>query len=144
MPRTSYLMRKVTPYDLYKQLMEMHHLIDRVAYPSKTISKKYFNEKLKSETLCELKDEYDNLVGIGLYYIVRKRMVITTFIIDETVRSVGYGKRLIDEMTRIAIKKKCTIITLSVSAQNPIAQIFYEKDGFTCSSLTMKKELKDA
>ena len=40
-----------TPYDLYKQLMVMHHHIDPIAYPTKSISKKYFNEKLKSEVL---------------------------------------------------------------------------------------------
>jgi len=141
LPKVPYLMRKVTPYDLYKQLVAYHHKLDPHTYPTKTISKKSFALRRVLCDMCELEDEYGNLVGICLYYIAKKTMVITDFIIDETVRSVGYGKQLMDKVNAIALKKKCKELILGVSAQNGHALEFYLKSGFRCAKMDMYKEL---
>jgi ribosomal protein S18 acetylase RimI-like enzyme len=135
-------MHKITPYDLYKQLMEMHHSLDPIAYPTKRISKKYFNEKLLNETVVKVEDELDNLIGIALYYINKKNMTVTTFVIDNRHRGLGYGKKLMADLNSIAKKKKCKTISLSVSSKNSLAQDFYLKNEFKFSSMTMYKELK--
>lgn len=135
--------KKLTPYDLYLQLMEMHNRIDPIAYPTKRISKMYFHDKLLQETLCELKDDDGNLIGIGLYYINNKNMSITTFVIDLKHRKKGYGTKLLNNMIDIAKKKKCKSMSLRVSTHNKNAHNFYMDSGFIDASITMYKELKD-
>jgi ribosomal protein S18 acetylase RimI-like enzyme len=133
---------KQTPFSLYKQLMVMHHKINPILYPSKRISKKYFNDKLKTETLSELRTPRGALVGIALCYFRDTTMVITTFVVDGKYRGKGYGKKLMDQILEDAKKRGCNAIHLQVSAANYVAREFYERYEFVDSSISMIKELQ--
>ncbi len=75
-----------------------------------------------------LKDENGNVRGGILSAVCWNWLEINTVILDEDVRNSGYGTKLLTEIERIALDKKCDFIkvdTLSFQALD-----FYKRNGY--------------
>lgn len=75
-----------------------------------------------------LKDENGNVRGGILSAVCWNWLEIYTFFLDEDIRNAGYGTKLLIELEKIALDKKCDFIkvdTLSFQALE-----FYKKNGY--------------
>lgn len=92
---------------------------------------KYFPVDLRGryqEINLFLKDENSKVRGGILGEICWNWLEIHTFIIDEDIRKLGYGTKLLLEIEQIALEKNCDFIkvdTLSFQALD-----FYKKHGY--------------
>lgn len=92
---------------------------------------KYFPKDLVGryeEINLFLKDENDNVRGGILSAVNWNWLEIYTLILDEDLRHSGYGTKLLLEIEKIALDKKCDFIkvdTLSFQALD-----FYKKNGY--------------
>jgi GNAT superfamily N-acetyltransferase len=75
-----------------------------------------------------LKDENGLVRGGLLGEVCWNWLEIKTLMVDEDIRKFGYGSKLLSEIEKIALEKKCDFIkvdTLSFQALD-----FYEKNGY--------------
>ncbi|GAA0343722.1 hypothetical protein GCM10008967_37710 [Bacillus carboniphilus] len=92
---------------------------------------KHFPKDLggRYEEICLfLKDDDGNIRGGILSEVCWNWLEIHTFMIDEDIRRSGYGTKLLLELEKIAIEKKCDFVkvdTLSFQALD-----FYKKNGY--------------
>lgn len=93
---------------------------------------KHFPEDLRGryrEVNLFLLDEDENVRGGILGEICWNWLEIHTLMIDEDIRSLGYGTKLLVEVEQIALESECDFIkvdTLSFQAQD-----FYQRNGYT-------------
>ncbi len=71
----------------------------------------------------------------------RRRLYISSVIIDKREQGKGYGKALMKDIEKKAKEQGFDEITLDVSAENERAVKFYEKLGFETAKYLMKKDL---
>ena len=55
---------------------------------------------------------------------------VTFLAVAPDMQKKGIGRALINHQADIARQKKCRILSLDVSANNPKAEVFYERLGF--------------
>jgi len=78
----------------------------------------------------------------------KKRAAVINYIgIDKSLRSQGYGEKLLHKIIEVSLKQGCKIIVLTVAQHNHKAVKLYEKVGFKTfinkgNALFMKKDLK--
>ena len=71
----------------------------------------------------------------------KKRYHINYFIVNEENRKQGIGKKLIDEIYKIAKKNNIEEIELIVTERNSGAVQFYNKEDFKVERITLCKKL---
>lgn len=130
-----------TIYTLYKQLVEYHHKLDPVTYPTVRNTKKYLNQKIAAEEVYLFKAD-NVLVGMALYYIENGCMCITDLVVDRKHRGNGYAGKILKALEKTAKKRHCKKIHLQVSCLNEVARNLYTKNDYKESIMTMYKRLK--
>ncbi|MFJ7405966.1 MULTISPECIES: GNAT family N-acetyltransferase [unclassified Lysinibacillus] len=75
-----------------------------------------------------LKDENDNVRGGILAEVCWNWLEIHTLMIDEDIRKLGFGKKLLLELEHMAIAKQCDFIKVDTLSFQALA--FYEKHGY--------------
>ncbi|RDW19952.1 GNAT family N-acetyltransferase [Oceanobacillus chungangensis] len=75
-----------------------------------------------------LKDENGNTRGGILAEVCWNWLEIQTFMIDENIRKLGYGTKLLLEIEKIAIEKECDFIKVDTLSFQALG--FYEKNGY--------------
>lgn len=85
--------------------------------------------KIHSEEVSfVLRNEQNSIVGGITGKIFWKTLHIDLFWIDDSVRGMGYGNRLIKSIEELALEYECKLIKVDTfSFQAPL---FYEKHGF--------------
>lgn len=134
-----------TVLSLYKQLMDLHVQIAPESFSSQKNYKLSLKNKLEKYKLYTYTVN-DKIIGIAIYFIhkttKRKTMFITDFIIDESERGKGFGKKLLKKLHDLAKSLKCNQIHLSVADKNIPAKSLYQSLGYKVSTIRMYKKIK--
>jgi ribosomal-protein-alanine N-acetyltransferase len=77
----------------------------------------------------------DTLVGYLIAHVVLDESHIVSLGIDPAFRGRGYGRRLLDDLLRIARLEHITVITLQVRYSNQVAQKLYRSVGFQLAGI---------
>jgi [ribosomal protein S18]-alanine N-acetyltransferase len=72
----------------------------------------------------------DTVIGYGILYIVAGELQIGNFAVAVPFRRRGVGRKMMDEIIRIAAEKECDSIFLEVRESNEAAQVLYFSFGF--------------
>jgi GNAT superfamily N-acetyltransferase len=75
-----------------------------------------------------LKDENGIVFGGILAEVCWNWLEIQTFMIDENIRKLGFGTKLLLEIEKIAIEKECDFIKVDTLSFQALG--FYEKNGY--------------
>lgn len=109
---------------------------------------KVYNNALKSENQKLIAGLIDNKI-IGFCSLTIKNNLwqagnlghIDELIVDNNLRGQGIGKKLIDEIVRIAKENKCIRIELDSALHREEAHLFYESIGFEKRAYLFSKEI---
>ena len=101
-----------------------------------------YQEALNSDSydLIVLEDE-GKIIGYFLLIVAQDDASIGKVSVAKALQGKGYGAKLMDEIIRIAVSKKCAYITLEVRVHNRVAHSLYVKYGFT--NLATRKRYYD-
>ncbi len=77
----------------------------------------------------------------GAGVVPRRVLVLSEICVEESLRDLGYGTRMMQEVWAIARAFGCGHIQLSVQPENDAAVALYRKCGFTISSVQMQLEV---
>lgn len=155
------MIRKATVDDikqlasLYKELMIYHHKLDPVNFiiPDEGECENKIKEKMELEQFFSIIcHETDGLIdGCAIYLALPGKrdaenssegsVILYDLIVSEISRQRGIGTELINEVIRIAKENGCSSVVLDVNNVNIEAQKFYEKIGFTPTTIQMRKRL---
>jgi len=94
--------------------------------------------------LAEEQNEVMGMVSFNIkYYLHREKPVlyIGSMVVKEKFRSLGIGRRLMEEVERTAGKRGCNSIQLNSNKRRIRAHQFYERLGFVEVSLKYEKVL---
>ncbi len=88
----------------------------------------------------------DRVVGVAVHRIHENtvdgvQMYVDDLIADETLRSQGIGKALLDHMQRIARAAGCVKFNLDSGTQRQQAHKFYFREGMVVTSFHFAKPL---
>lgn len=113
---------------------------------SKITLKKRLVNMIKNDFKCIGAYEGKKLVGVAGYWVgyrfwCGKYIDVDNFIVDESQRSKGIGKILMQEIYRIAKKEKCEIAVLDTYTQNHRSHKFYFAENFKIFGFHFCKKL---
>lgn len=77
----------------------------------------------------------------GLGRVKRRVMLLEEICVDENFRRQGFGTEIMADIRALARAFGCTDIQLGVFPQNDEAVAFYQKMGFSISSISMQKKV---
>ena len=88
----------------------------------------------------------EKIVGIGGYWISRmlycgRYLQLSSFIVDEEKRSLGVGKKILEEAQKIAAQNSCDKIVLDSFVENRKSHPLYFREGFHISAFHFVKNL---
>lgn len=91
----------------------------------------------------------DQVVGVAVYRIYENtatgiHMYVDDLVTDQSFRSRGVGKVLLDALATIAQKQKCRAITLDSATHRQQAYKFYYREGFSIVASHFVKYLEEA
>lgn len=92
-------------------------------------------------------DKNDEILGIGVLAIVYplhhadKIAEVMEIVTAEGARGKGVGKKILDEMMRLAAQKGCAGIELASNKKRIDAHRFYEREGFIPTHYKFTKEI---
>ncbi len=119
----------------------------------KDIFKKKTNEELKNELIDNLNNKErkflvielnNNIIGYAIFeykYKSTNSLWIDQIIIDKSYRNKGYGKKIMDELSKFTLKNNCKRIELNCWSFNKNALEFYEKLGFIKQSVILERNI---
>lgn len=92
-------------------------------------------------------EENGDAVGIGMLCIfyplhhAQKIAEVMELVVMSDTRGKGIGRKLLDEMTKIALNNECAGIELASNKKRIDAHRFYKREGFSDSHLKFTKPL---
>ena len=92
-------------------------------------------------------EQNDEMIGmVNLLFTVSTALGSTVALLEDMIvipseRRKGYGSKLLKSAIEFANKKKCKRITLLTDSTNTKAQEFYDRHGFTHSSMQAMRYL---
>ena len=89
----------------------------------------------------------DDVVSVAVWRIIEntnegRRLYVDDLVSDETRRSTGAGKLLLDWLADNAINLGCGVLALDSGVQRARAHRFYFREGMHVSAFSFKKVLK--
>jgi len=115
------------------KLAKYEKLADEVSATELQLRKTLFGKKPSAEVLLGFED--DQAVAIALFFhnystfLAKPGIYLEDLYVDEAKRGNGYGKRLLQELARLAIERGCGRLEWSVLDWNIPAINFYKKLG---------------
>ncbi|MDO5556520.1 MAG: GNAT family N-acetyltransferase, partial [Clostridia bacterium] len=76
----------------------------------------------------------NNIIGL-ITYLIYDNNEMEIISLNSNIEGIGIGKKLIDKVKEIAIKKDCKLIKLVTTNDNVEALKFYQKRGFVISNI---------
>jgi len=88
----------------------------------------------------------DEIVGVTGYWMLRmlycgRYLQISSFIVDEEKRGAGIGKKILDEMEKIARELNCEKIVLDSFTENKKSHPLYFRENFYIRGFHFMKDL---
>ncbi len=133
-------LRLATPDDvpvilqLIKSLAEYQRQGNHVSVTAEDLKRDGFGPHPQFQ--CILAEVNDKAVGLAIFHRTystwegARGFYIDDLFVDESVRGIGMGHKLIREVARMAKEQDCTYLALNVVHANP-ARNFYDRFGFT-------------
>ncbi|WP_298311088.1 GNAT family N-acetyltransferase [Propionivibrio sp.] len=92
-------------------------------------------------------DDADAVVCVALWRLIEntyegRRLYVDDLVSDETRRSQGIGKLMIDWLAAEAAKRGCHVLALDSGVQRQRAHRFYFREGMHIPSFSFRKALK--
>lgn len=86
----------------------------------------------------------DRVVGVTVYRIFEnshagRRCYVDDLVTDESDRSTGVGKVLLEHVQSVAMSRGCSSVELESGSQRSGAHRFYFREGFVISGFSFKK-----
>ena len=78
---------------------------------------------------------------IGHKFYSRKHLHIDAFVVDETIRSKGVGKKLLDWLEALAAKEKCNMVVMDTYVTNTASHKFYHREGYVIAGYHFLKRI---
>ena len=122
---TKITLRKMIDKDLEKvSLIEKEIFADPWSYNA-------FKTDLENEMAYPIVAEFDDtVIGYSNLYIVAGEVQIGNFAVAPGHRKKGVGKKIMNEILKIAGERKCNVIFLEVRESNEPARALYTSFGF--------------
>lgn len=92
---------------------------------------------LKEEVLSVM-----SLIFFNYFPISEKICRITSIVVDDKVRGLGLGSKLIEHAKTIALENACTILEVTTSLKRDKTQAYYKSIGFNKTSYKYVLNLK--
>jgi ribosomal-protein-alanine N-acetyltransferase len=112
------------------------HEIDMLSFTLPWPEKSYLFELIENPTTLAIvaeitpPDSKSFVIGMAVVWIVVDEAHIATIAIHPDYRGRGYGKKLLAETLRMAMRRGASMATLEVRENNSLAQQLYVKFGF--------------
>lgn len=128
------------------QLLELYK--ELVLFDNKVCeAEKLYEEIIKDDNYYLIAAKKDNellgsMLGVcckSLASMGEPFLVIEDVVVKENTRGMGIGKKLMDEIDKFAIEKRCNYAILVSSDHREAAHKFYEKVGFVDGVLGFRK-----
>lgn len=120
-----FIIRKMTERDLDEVVR-----IENESFPVPW-SREAYRHELKNNFAVYLVCDFEGeVVGYGGMWIVFEEAHITNIAVDKNFRGRGMGRRLLEELERIAREKNVLRIILEVRPSNEVARRLYQSMGF--------------
>lgn len=102
-------------------------------------TKEMFLSELRSKLSYFLIAKFMNkVIGYGGFYLIFDEAHLVNFAIHPQYRQKQFGKQLLWALLKLALSKGAKKATLEVRQSNKVAQIFYEKFGFSPVAIRKK------
>ena len=118
---------------LIRELAEFERLIDQVKADEQTLADELFGARRVAEVV--LAEKAGEAVAFAVYFhnfstfVGRKGLYLEDLFVKPELRGAGIGKRLLVELARIAVERRCGRFEWSVLDWNEPAIGFYRKLG---------------
>jgi ribosomal protein S18 acetylase RimI-like enzyme len=96
----------------------------------------------RDQYLWSLVDDAANKIGVLWVQVKDQKAFIFDFVIDETFRGKGFGKKALTAMEEALKSMGAESVALHVFGDNVTVQELYKKSGFQITGIHMKKSLK--
>ncbi|MEO1258123.1 MAG: GNAT family N-acetyltransferase [Bacteroidota bacterium] len=119
--------------DMIKGLAEYEKLSHEVVATEELLNETLFGEMKVAEVLIGYEEEIP--IGFALFFhnfstfLGRPGIYLEDLFVKESFRGKGYGKRILTELARIAVERKCGRLEWSVLDWNTPAIDFYKSLG---------------
>ena len=146
--------KELTQQDVLDNFHRISDLLEesyRVSFSDYEMEKKYFDSKVEvlsdyiSQNKAIIFGAFDVTLKGFIWCFVRaylneNRIHVNHFVVDNELRGLGIGKRLIDEIEVYALKHKINVIDLMVTRES-LSVNFYEKNGYEIDRYQMIKRM---
>lgn len=100
------------------------------AYFKKPWTLKQIKDSYNNDTNLILVLKHDEYSGFAIIAFIDTVCEIYRIAVDESIRKLGFGTRLLDHICTISREKNCSSIILEVNETNHSALHFYQKNSF--------------
>lgn len=88
----------------------------------------------------------EQVVGVALWRMIEntyegRRLYVDDLVTDESQRSQGVGKRLLQHLEKYARDAGCDVLALDSGVQRAEAHKFYFREGMSVASFSFRKKL---
>ncbi|MFU1792608.1 GNAT family N-acetyltransferase [Paenibacillus azoreducens] len=115
---------------LYEELMEIHTNVDQMRQVFKSAERSGNYHLIGAFYEGELAGSLLGIVCLDFIGACKPFMVIENVIVSDRIRRQGIGKKLMDEIEKIARENGCGYIILVSGEQRKEAHVFYEQLGY--------------
>ncbi len=89
----------------------------------------------------------DKILGVAGYWILRmlycgKYIQVSSFVVDEESRSLGIGKKILEEIEKVGKELNCEKIVLDSYTENKKSHALYYRSGFYIRGFHFMKNLQ--
>ncbi|MDH5396114.1 MAG: ribosomal protein S18-alanine N-acetyltransferase [Gammaproteobacteria bacterium] len=89
-----------------------------------------FHDCLRIGYICQVLEKDEKIIGYSIMSVAVEEAHLLTIVVAADEQGKGYGKKLLDEMIRLAIKFEAKTMYLEVRTSNKTAIDLYYKRGF--------------
>lgn len=89
-----------------------------------------FHDCIKVGYLCRVLQDKGKIVAYSIMSVAVEEAHLLTIVVPEDEQGKGYGKRMLNEMIRLAIKGEANTMYLEVRTSNETAIQLYHQRGF--------------
>ncbi len=123
-------------FPLMKELAVFEHYIDKFAITADIVREKGFlKDPPDFHAIVAVNSETNDIIGMLVYYFIpytaenRRNIYLKELYVDTNFRSLGIGKKLMNELRREAKLQNCPAIKWAVAPWNEPGKKFYESLG---------------
>lgn len=115
--------------EMFETDLDCVQIIEDRAY-SYPWTRSMFQSSLKSKDLCLKLVVDDQLAGYAILSFILDEAHLLNICVDPCYQGQGLGRKILQELIKIALKKRCVMFFLEVRVSNESARQLYFSEGF--------------